>query len=284
MKQKWMSPLLLFGLVLLGPMCLDASAAEGGAKGADTASGKLVITGSSTLAPMIEEIGKRFKALHPGVQIEVQAGGTGRGISDAMAGRVDIGMASRALKDNESALYSFAIARDGICLIVHKGNPVQSLSNRQVADIYTGKITNWSQVGGRDAPILVINPKEGFGSVDLFSHFFDIKYSDIKAQAVVGDNFERFKAIVDDPNGITYVSLGTAERQVAARVPIKLLPADGVAATTKNIRSGNFPISRPLLLLTKEPPAGVVKEFINFSLSSQVTDIVAQYDFVPYLD
>jgi phosphate transport system substrate-binding protein len=268
--------------------CLDCTSVHAverlPAKGPVPASGKLLITGSNTMAPMMVAVGKRFSATRPGVQIEVQTGGSGRGIDDAMKGKADIGMASRALTDKESGLYSFAIARDGVCLVVHKNNPVRSLSNRQVSDIYNGKINNWSKVGGKDAPIVPINAKEGMGSVDLFTHYFDIKYADIKAQIVVSDNLERVKALIENPNGITYMSIGTAQKQVAAGDPIKLLPTDGVAATTKNVRTGNFPVSRPLLLLTKEVPTGLAKEFINFSLSSQITDIVLQHDFVPYLD
>jgi len=268
--------------------CLDCSSAHAAerlpSKGTVPTSGKLLITGSNTMAPMMVAVGKRFSATRPGVQIEVQTGGSGRGIDDAMKGKADIGMASRALTDKESGLYSFAIARDGVCLVVHKNNPVRSLSNRQVSDIYNGKINNWSKVGGKDAPIAPINAKEGMGSVDLFTHYFDIKYADIKAQIVVSDNLERVKALIENPNGITYMSIGTAQKQVDAGDPIKLLPTDGVAATTKNVRIGNFPVSRPLLLLTKELPTGLTKEFINFSLSSQITDIVLQHDFVPYLD
>ena len=236
------------------------------------------------MAPLVTEVGQRFRALHPGVRIEVQAGGSGRGISDVLQGKADIGMASRALTKQESGLFSFAIGRDGICLVVHKDNPVRGLSNSQVSDIYTGKITHWNQVGGRAAPISVLNPKEGYASVDLFTHFFKVKYADIKAHSVVGDNPERFKAVIENPDGITYTSVGSAQRQARAGAPIQLLPVEGVAATQKNIRNGNYPISRPLLLLTREVPAGLVREFIQFSLSSQITDIVTRHDFVPYLD
>jgi phosphate transport system substrate-binding protein len=268
--------------------CLDCTSVHAAerppTKGPFPASGKLLITGSSTMAPMIEAVGKRFLATHPGAQIAVRTVGSAEGIDDAMKGKADIGMASRALTNKESGLYSFAIARDGVCLVVHKDNPVRSLTNRQVLDIYTGKINNWSRVGGKDAPIAPINAKEGFSSVDLFTHYFDIRYADIKAQMVVSDNLERVKALVGNPNAITYLSVGTAQHAVDTGDPIKLLPIDGVAATTKNIRTGNFPISRPLLLLTKDVPTGLAKEFINFSLSSQITDIVLQHDFVPYLD
>jgi phosphate transport system substrate-binding protein len=122
------------------------------------------------------------------------------------------------------------------------------------------------------------------GAVELFTRLFNIKYSAIKSQLVTSNNLGRVKGIIENPNGIGYMSIGIAQNQADAGAPIKLLPVDGVAATTKNIRSGNFPISRPLLLLTKAVPAGLVKEFINFSLSSQITDIVLQHEFVPYLD
>jgi phosphate transport system substrate-binding protein len=246
--------------------------------------GKLLIAGSNTMAPMMLEIGKRFAALHPGVRIEVRTGGSGQGIDDVTKGKVDIGMASRALTNAESGLYSFAIARDGVCLVVHRDNPIRSLTNRQVVDIYTGRIINWSKVGGKDAPVVPINAQEGLGSADLFTHYFGLKYADIKAQKVVSSNLERVQALAQNPNAIAYMSIGAAQHQVDTGAPVKLLPVDGTAATVKNIRSGNFPISRPLLLLTKDLPAGPVKDFITFSLSSQITAIVLQHEFVPYLD
>jgi phosphate transport system substrate-binding protein len=267
------------------PGWLSVHAVEGRpAKGTVPVSGKLLISGSSTMAPMIVAAGKRFSTIHPGVQIVVQTVGSGRGIDDVVTGKANIGMASRALTDKESGLFSFAIARDGVCLIVHKTNPVRSLTNRQVSDIFTGKISNWSRVGGMDAPVALINAKQEFGAVELFTHYFDIRYTDIKAKIVATDNLDRVKTLVENPNGIAYVSVGRAQHDADTGTPIKLLPIDGVAATTKNIRTGNYPISRPLLLLTKELPTGLIKEFINFSLSSQITDIVLQHDFVPYLD
>jgi phosphate transport system substrate-binding protein len=268
--------------------CLDCTSVHAverlPAKGTVPASGRLLITGASTMTPMVVAIGKRFSTMHPGVQIEVRTTGTAGGIDDVRNGRAAIGMVARALTDNESGLYSFAIARDGICLIVHKDNPVRSLTNQQVFDIYTGKINHWTRVGGKDAPIVSINVREGLGSVELFTRYFGLKYADIKAPIVVGEDLERVKALIENPNGITYVSIGTAQQQADTGAPIKLLPINGVAATTRNIRTGNFPISRPLLLLTKEVPTGLVKDFITYSLSSQITDIVSQHHFVPYLD
>lgn len=247
-------------------------------------SGRLLLTGSSTMAPLMVDIGKRFQNLHRGVQVEVQTGGSGRGISDTREGKADIGMASRALTDKEADLYGVPIARDGICLIVHRDNPVRSLSNRQVIDIFSGSISRWDKVGGPNQPIEVFNPKPSYSSAELFTQYFNLKYENIKASRQTGDNAVRIAEIANDPNGITYVSVGEAERKMQAGMPIRLLALDGVPASSKNIRNGNFPISRPLTLVTKNTPSGLVRAFIEFSLSPQVTDLVLAKDFVPYLD
>jgi phosphate transport system substrate-binding protein len=236
------------------------------------------------MAPLMKEIAARFETLHPGARVEVQGGGSGRGISDAREGKADIGMCSRALTDREKDLQGFPIARDGVCLILHASNPVSTLTNRRIVDIYTGKVTNWKAVGGRDAPIAVLTPAMTYSSTELFTTFFAIDYSDIKTHHQVGDNPTRITSLVANPDAITFVSVGEAERRAQAGAPIKLLPIDGVAASSKNVRSGNFPISRPLTLVTRGLPTGLAKQFIEFSLSSQVSDLVLAHDFVSYLD
>ncbi len=261
-----------------------ASAWMSKSKAAEITSGKLLITGSSTMCPLIAEIAKRFESLHPDVKVEVQCGGSGRGISDAKDGKSDIGMASRALTEKEKGLHGFSIARDGISVILHKDNPVKTLSDEQVASIYTGKITNWKEVEGRDAMITVVNPKKGYSSAELFTHYFKIDYEDIKATVIAGDNPTRIETIVKDPNAIAYISAGEADRTAKTGAPIKPLPFNNVMPTGRNIITGNYPITRPLTLVTKELPDGMVREFIAFCLSSAVSDLIEKFDFVPYED
>jgi phosphate transport system substrate-binding protein len=244
------------------------------------AQGKLVLTGSSTVAPLTAEISKRFESGHPGVRIDVQSGGSSRGITDARQGVADIGMVSRALKPEEKDLKAFSIARDGVTVILHKDNPVQSLSDKQIVDIYTGKVTNWKQVGGKDQAITVVSKAEGRSTLELFTHYFKLKNTDIKAQVVIGENEQGIKTVAGNPNAIGYVSIGSAENSAANKVPIKLLPVNGVAATTANVQNGTFPISRPLNLVTKTEPQGLAKEFIDFAQSQQVSDIVKKQNFV----
>jgi phosphate transport system substrate-binding protein len=243
--------------------------------------GKLVLTGSSTVAPLAAEIGKRFESQYPGVRIDVQTGGSSRGIADVQRGVADIGMISRSLQAEEQDLQGFAIARDGISIIIHQDNPVKSLSNQQVVDIYTGKINNWQQVNGNNAPITVVNKAEGRFTLELFLNYFQIQNSNIKASVVIGDNQQGIKTVAGNPNAIGYVSIGTAEVSRNSGINIKLLPLNEIAATTENVQNQTFPLARSLNFVTKTPPQGLKQAFIEFAQSPQVHDIIQQQEFVP---
>ena len=238
---------LSMAVLLGGPVSAGAQANT-----ADQLTGKLVITGASTLAPLIAEIGKRFESLHPTVRIDVQSGGSSRGIADASQGLADIGMVSRAMKEEERDLPAFPVARDGVCPILHRENPVQALTDEQIVAIYTGKITNWKGVGGTDAPITVVNKAEGRSTLEVFLHYFKLKNVDVKAQVVIGDTEQGVKTVAGNRNAIGYVSIGTAEYDATHGIPIKLLPVGGVAASTESVRTGAFPLSRPLHLATRD--------------------------------
>ena len=248
---------------------------------ADAAQKKLVLTGSSTVAPLAAELGKRFEQLNPGVQVDVQSGGSSRGVNDARVGLADIGMASRALSGEERDLRSYTIALDGICVIVNRNNAVRSLTNEQIIDIYTGKIKNWKEVGGKDERITVVNKAEGRSTLELFLHYFKLTNSQIKAHVVIGDNQQGIKTVAGNPGAIGYVSIGTAEFEHGQGAAVKLLPMGGVEASTANVKNGTFPLSRPLNLVVKTEPAGLTKQFINFARSEAVHDLVKEQYFVP---
>lgn len=242
---------------------------------------KLLLTGSSTVAPLLAEIAKRFEALNQGVRIDVQTGGSSRGINDVRAGLNNIGMASRSLKQNESELYSFTVALDGISIIVNKANPITSLDKQQIIDVYKGNIVNWQDVGGQDASIVVVNKAEGRSTLELFLHFFGLKNTQIKPHVIIGDNQQGIKMVASNPYAIAYVSIGAAEYEAGHQVPIKLLPLEGIIASVENVRKQRFPLSRPLNLITLEQPKGLAEKFIAFARSSQVDDIIDAQYFVP---
>jgi phosphate transport system substrate-binding protein len=252
-------------------IALDAGAADN----------KLVLTGSSTVAPLALELGKRFEKNNPGVRIDVQSGGSSRGIHDARSGIADIGMVSRDLKPEEKDLSPFLIAHDGVCVILHRDNPVRALSDQQIKDIYTGKISNWKDVGGRDGRITIVNKAEGRSTLELFLHYFSLTNSQIKAHVVVGDNQQGVKTVAGNPGAIGYVSVGTAEFEAGNGAPLRLLPMQNVPASTESVRTGKFPLARTLNLVTKGAPGGLAKRFIDFAQSEKADDLVRAQFFVP---
>jgi len=247
----------------------------------EAGSDRLELTGSSTIAPLALVIGKRFEKQNPGVRVDVQTGGSSRGVADARSGLADIGMASRALKTVEQDLTPYTIALDGVSIIINRANPVTGLSDEQIKAVYTGRITNWKEVGGKDLPITVVNKAEGHSTLELFLHHFGLKNSAIKPQVIIGDNEQGIKTVAGNRGAIGYVSIGTAEYDAKQGAAIKLLPMAGVAASVRNVRNGSFPLSRPLNLVTKGRPSALAQRFIDFARSNAIDDLIQSQYFVP---
>lgn len=245
--------------------------------------GNLHLSGSSTMAPLMQDIAKRFRQLHPGVSFNIEAGGSNRGIDDARSGKVDIGMASKALPADKE-LTGIAIARDGGGVLLHRDNPVTQLSDAQVRAMFTGQLKNWRETGGADAPVFVIDRDARRGVRELFLHHYRLTAEQLRADAVGGDNGATIELLRAQPGGIVFFSIGEAERRIAAGEPVKLLAVDGAMASRQNIQNGNYPINRPLTLVTRGLPQGLAKAFIDYARSPAVHDLLEQYEFVPYLD
>ena len=244
---------------------------------------KLVLTGSSTIAPVLSDIAKSFEKKNSNFRIDVQTGGSSRGVNDARKKLNDIGMVSRKIKDSEKDLSVYTIAKDGIALITHSENSISSLTETQVKQIYRGRIKNWKEVGGQDAAIVVVNKAEGRSTLELFLKFFKLKNSEINASVVIGDNEQGIKAVSRNPNAIAYVSIGTAEFNQSVGTPIRLLDFKGVKASVKNVENGSYPISRELNLVTKDKPKSTAKLFIDYVLSKDASSIIREHYFVPVL-
>jgi len=280
-----LNPLVLaLGIFVISSCGRGEPASEtGSGSGAKTSvvTGTVSLSGSSTIAPLVAELGKRFESLHPGARVNVETGGSSRGITDARSGQVDVGMVSRALKPDETDLTAHLIARDGIAMIVNAGVKVNELSREQIIGIYTGTITNWKGVNGVDQVISVVNKAEGHSTLELFLHHFGLKAPEIKASVVIGDNQQGIKSVASIPGAIGYVSIGSAETAVAEGTAIRLLPLGGVQASTVNVFNGTFPLSRDLNLVTKGTPSGAVRAFIEFCRSAEADSTIRELFFVP---
>ena len=278
------SPLLLLALstTLFLTGCGEEKGPALNPDGSPGLSGTVQLAGSSTLAPLAIEIGKRFEKAHPGVRVEVQTGGSSRGIADARKGAVNIGMSSRDMKDSEKAgLKQWTVAMDGVCFIIHKSNPVSELTSEQLLGIYKGEIKNWSEVGGNDAAIVCINRTAGRSELELVTKFFGITPADIKADLVAGENQQGIKIVATDKNAITYMSVGASEYEANAGTEIALLPLSGIEASVANVMNGTYPLSRPLLYITQTEITPLVQAFIDLSQSKDVHDLVEEFSYVP---
>lgn len=268
-------------LWMLGALlCLSGCNREAEPK-ADTKSMRVSVVGASTIAPLISELAKAYEQEHPGVRIEVQAGGSARGIMDVRSGTAVLGMVSRDLKPDEQDLEHALIAKDGIGMIVNKSNPVAGLSKEQVIGIFTGQITNWKEVGGDDAPITVVSKAEGRSTLEIFSSFFGIPYKDIKAHVIIGDNQQGIQTVAGSPAAVGYVSIGSAEYEAGQGAAIRLIPMGDQVPSTASVASGQYAISRDLNLVYKTPLNEQIQDFVAYAQSKKAEDFVTRMYFIP---
>ena len=247
----------------------------------ETLSGRLVLTGSSTIAPLAGEIAKAFEERYPGARVDVQSGGSSQGIADIRRGTADVGMVSRALSSTEDDLDAWPIAMDGIALIVHRDNPVRVLPRETVIDIFTGEIRDWESVGGMDRAITVVNKAEGRSTLELFLEHFELTSADIRADVVIGENQQGIRSVAGNQGAIGYVSIGTAAFEAARGTPIRLLPLDGVEAANETVASGAYPLARPLNLVTQGERSPLADAFLEFAASAEIHPLVEGQSFVP---
>jgi phosphate transport system substrate-binding protein len=223
----------------------------------------VVIAGSTSVQPFAEVLAQDYMASHPGVSIDVQGGGSAAGIMATQSGTTDIGMSSRNLQGSETTLWSIEIARDGIAIIINPKNPIMNLTLQQVADIYDGKTTNWDQIGGKKGDIDVFTREDGSGTRSSFESLVMGK-NQIMARAMVENSNGAIRQLVaDDPAAIGFISLGLVDSTV------KALDLAGIVPSRANVVDGTYNLSRPFLFLSLKPPEGLVKDFIDFTMSAQ---------------
>lgn len=235
----------------------------------------ITVAGSTSVEPFAEKLAEVFMAGYPGIVINVQGGGSSAGIQAALAGAADIGTSSRELKSTEKGLIAFMIARDGIAVIVHPRNPVESLTTDQVRAIFAGRMRNWGEIGGVNKPITAITREEGSGTRGAFEELI-MKGELIADVCLVQDSNGSVREIVaSDPNAIGFISLGLVDGRVRA------LAVDGVAASIENAQTGKYRFLRPFLFLTRGQPQGEIREFLDFVLGPQGQEILQKEGLVP---
>ncbi|PTY05476.1 phosphate-binding protein [Opitutaceae bacterium EW11] len=247
--------------------------------------GKLVIKGSDTIgAKLVPMLAEDYKAQNPGTTFEIAAEGSTTGISAIIDGTADIGMASRPVKQLEVSsaaakgvsMKPTIIAYDGIGVIVNAGNSVTSLTRKQVEQIFTGDITDWSALGGSPGKISVYTRNTSSGTYSEFKELAMKKRDYAKSSQKLAGNEQIASEVAKNPNGVGYVGLAYLN------IPgIKVAAIDGAAPTVESVQAKKYPYARPLFYYTNGEPTGEAAKFVEFTLSKQGQDTVGKVGFVP---
>ena len=235
-------------------------------------SGVVNTDGSTSMEKVMGALIEGFKEVAGGVTVNYSGTGSGSGIEAVLSGTCDIGLSSRALKaeEEEKGAVAHIVALDGVAVVINPANPVSDLTVEQIAQIFTGDVTNWSQVGGEDHPIAVYGREAGSGTRGAFEEIVDIE--DIcKYTNEYSSNGDIIGNVSSNPNGIGYASLSSVNASV------KAVSVEGVACSEETVKDGSYAIQRPFIMVTKEGTAlsEPAEAFLNYAKSPEVAEYIA---------
>ena len=239
-------------------------------------SGKVTTGGSTSMEKVIGALQEAFMEQNSGVDVTYDPTGSGAGITGAQEGSLDIGLSSRALKDGETGVSATVIALDGIGIIVNNANTVEDLTTDQIAAIATGEVTNWKEVGGPDAEIVMIGREAGSGTRDGFESILKVSDQCKYAQELTATGAV-IAAVQANENAIGYASLAALDDSV------KALKVNGIACTEETVKDGSYTVQRPFVFVTKDgaQQTPAVKAFIDFAASADAASLISNAGAVP---
>ena len=256
----------VIGTIVCASSSLLTSCSSGDAKTVST-------DGSTSMEKVIGALGEAFEAENSGTTFTYNPTGSGSGITAVLEGRCDIGLSSRALKDDEKAqgLTETVLAYDGIAIIVNPENTVEDLTVEQIASIYTGEVTNWSEVGGADGEIVLIGREAGSGTRDGFESITGTKDA-CKYRQELTSTGDVITTVANNPNAIGYTSLASVKDTV------KVLKVGGVAPTEDTVKDGTYLIQRPFVFVTKADTklSDTAQKFFDYAMSSAASSIISK--------
>lgn len=253
------------------------------------------IKGSDTMVNLGQAWAEKYMETNPGDFVAVTGGGSGTGLSSLISGTCDIAMSSRNIKAKEIAIaqkkginpVEIKVGLDGLAVVVNPSNTVNKLTLDQLAGIFSGKITNWKELGGRDARIVVLSREVNSGTHVYFKEHV-LRKNDAASQEEFAPSalmLSSSQAIADEvagnPDAIGYYGMGYISKKQMPVAIAKDASSEYVEPVIENVLNGKYPISRPLFLYTNGSPEALVKKFIDYSLSAKGQEIVLATDFVP---
>jgi phosphate transport system substrate-binding protein len=288
---------MLLVVVLTFSLILSGCSKDGGDTNGDDKSGKKVaeetrliqVKGSDTMVNLGQSWAEEFMNEYQGAQLAVTGGGSGTGIAAIINGTADIAQSSRKMKDKEMdqakdngfELKEFVPGKDGIAIVVNKSNPIEKLTMAQLKDIYTGKVTNWKQVGGSNEEITVLSRESNSGTYQFFKEFV-LKDEEFAQQSLLMPSTQAIvEGITQGTTGIGYIGLGYLNDKVKVINISKDENSQAYPASVENVKNGKYPVARELFIYTKGEPTGVVKQYVDFMFDKAGQDIVTELGFIP---
>jgi phosphate transport system substrate-binding protein len=296
---KWLIiPLMLIAAVTFISGCGSDAPSTSAPTSSTELSGSINIIGSNTVTPLSTVWSEKFMVMHPGVSIAVSGPGSGAGIAALINGTTDICQASRKIKQKEIdeanangvEPYETQVATDALSVIVNPANPVSELTIPQLSGIYTGEITNWKEVGGNDAAIVVLSRDTNSGTHVFFKEHVvqmaGLPWEDTSLEygpkvLFLPSTEEGVSETAKNPNAIFYPGLGYVTDEVKPLAIKKTADDVGVLPSVATALDGTYPIARPLLFYTDGTPEGVIKTFIDYCLSAEGQAEVTEVGYVP---
>ena len=241
-----------------------------------TLSGVVNTDGSTSMESVMGVLGESFMEMNPDVTVNYTGSGSGAGVTGAQDGTCDIGLASRDLHDDETGVTQITVAKDGIAIIVNPQNPVADLSVEQIAQIFKGEVTNWSELGGSDGQIVPIGREAGSGTRDGFESITDTEDA-CKYQNELTSTGEVIANVASNPNAIGYASLSAVDDTV------KAITVGGVAPTEETVLDESYPIQRNFNFIISDSKelSDVAQAFVDYATSADASDLIAGAGAVP---
>jgi len=280
MKPFILSSLVGFALLFGSGIASDAAELEGSVQ----------IKGSDTMVNLCQAWAEAFMARHPRVTVAVTGGGSGTGISALIGGTCDLAASSRKMTPKEEAevaarghaSHERTVALDGLAVVVHPTNPVKQLTLQQLANLFTGKIRAWKEVGGKDEPVLLLSREVNSGTHVYFKEHVLGPGKEFAPEALLMPSSQAIAdEIATNPRAVGYYGMGYLNPKNAVVAVAKRADGPYVVPSVDSVRSGTYPIARPLFFYSRGEPQGVVNAFLEFVLSPDGQVIVTQTDFVP---
>ena len=281
----------VFAVILAGAMMMSMAACGSGAGSSTTKeeapaaqtttelSGSVSTNGSTSMEKVIGVLSEQFMADHPNVKVTYDPTGSGTGIEAAKTGSTDIGLSSRALKEEETSdgLKGITVALDGIAIIVNADNPVEDMSVEQIAQLFTGEAKDWSAVGGNAGEVACIGREAGSGTRDGFESITKTKDFCVLSQELTSTGAV-IEAVKSNPNAIGYASLSSVE----GKEGIKEITVDGVGCSEATILDGSYQIQRPFVMVTNgRELSEAAQAFLDFATSADAKDLISSAGAVP---